>query len=81
MQKLFDFALKIDHALARDRQTILADIKPQKEDAYFAFTLASAVLNVITRKTNRNDCGVWIKWPVGDSCVERGSDMMPVGRR
>ena len=55
VQKLFDFASKFDHALARDRETILPNIKPQKEDAYFAFTLAGAVLNVITRKTNRQD--------------------------
>jgi len=53
VQKLFDFASKFDHA--RDRETILPNIKPQKEDAYFAFTLAGAVLNVITRKTNRQD--------------------------
>ncbi|PWU08792.1 MAG: hypothetical protein C5B47_04175 [Verrucomicrobia bacterium] len=50
LQSLFNLASKFDHALERDRKTLQPDIKAQKEDAYFAFSVASASLNLITRK-------------------------------
>jgi hypothetical protein len=49
----YDLAAKFDHALARDRTTILPELKARKEDAYLVFANAMSVLNFIARKLQR----------------------------
>ena len=49
----FQLASKFDHALARDKATVLPELKAKKEDAYLAYASAMSVLNLIARKVQR----------------------------
>jgi hypothetical protein len=49
----FDLASKFDHALAKDKKTLLPELTARKEDAYLAFGCAMSVLNLIARKAQR----------------------------
>jgi hypothetical protein len=50
---LFQLASKFDHALAKDKATVLPELHAKKEDAYLAYASAVSILNLIARKFQR----------------------------
>lgn len=53
LQKLHTYTSKFIHKVGQDRKTLLPDIVPEKEDAYFVQSLAVSLVNMLTQKARR----------------------------
>jgi hypothetical protein len=53
VKNLFDYTSKFHHKLERDKKTLLTETQAEKEDAYLAYSMSVALVNLLTQKFNK----------------------------